>query len=46
VRASPFLAGFCYTQFRDTGLETNGLLRADGSPKVPLATIREIVTGR
>jgi beta-galactosidase/beta-glucuronidase len=46
VRASPFLAGFCYTQFRDTGLETNGLLHADAGPKVPLATIREIVTGQ
>jgi beta-galactosidase/beta-glucuronidase len=46
VRSSPHLAGFCYTQFRDTGLETNGLLRADGSPKLPLATLREIVTGQ
>jgi beta-galactosidase/beta-glucuronidase len=45
VRASQYLDGFCYTQFRDTGLETNGLLRADGTPKLPLATIHEIVTG-
>lgn len=46
VRASPYLDGFCYTQFRDTGLETNGLLRADGTPKLPLATMHEIVTGQ
>jgi beta-galactosidase/beta-glucuronidase len=45
VRRSPYLAGFCYTQFRDTGLETNGLLRSDGTPKLPLETIREIVVG-
>ena len=46
VRSSPYLAGFCYTQFRDTGPETNGLLRADGTPKLPLTTIHEIVTGK
>lgn len=46
VRASQYLDGYCYTQFRDTGTETNGLLRADGDPKLPLATIHEIVTGQ
>lgn len=45
LRDSPLVAGFCYTQFRDTAQETNGLLFADGSPKLPLAVIRRIVTG-
>jgi beta-galactosidase/beta-glucuronidase len=45
LRASSEIAGFCYTQFMDTGQETNGLLFADGTPKLPVETIREIVTG-
>ncbi len=45
LRASSELAGFCYTQFLDTGQETNGLLFPDGKPKLPVETIREIVTG-
>ncbi len=45
LRACPEVAGFCYTQFMDTGQETNGLLFADGTPKLPLDAIREIVTG-
>jgi beta-galactosidase/beta-glucuronidase len=45
LRASSPVAGFCYTQFLDTGQETNGLLFADGTPKLPLGTIRQIVTG-
>ncbi|MEV7686761.1 glycoside hydrolase family 2 protein [Streptomyces bungoensis] len=45
LRASPVVAGFCYTQFMDTAQETNGLVYADGSPKLPLETIRRIVTG-
>jgi hypothetical protein len=45
LHASPVVAGFCYTQFMDTAQETNGLLSADGSPKLPLETIRRIVTG-
>ncbi len=32
-------SGFCYTQFADTFQEANGLLRADRSPKIPLARI-------
>jgi hypothetical protein len=39
------VAGFCYTQFMDTAQETNGLLREDGTPKLPVETIRRIVTG-
>jgi hypothetical protein len=46
LHASPIVAGFCYTQFMDTAQETNGLLYADGSPKLPLETIRRIVLGR
>ncbi|HLG95709.1 MAG TPA: glycoside hydrolase family 2 TIM barrel-domain containing protein [Bryobacteraceae bacterium] len=39
VRASPLLAGYCYTQFTDTYQEANGLLYADRTPKIPLAEI-------
>ncbi|MDX6327434.1 MAG: hypothetical protein QOK15_3788 [Nocardioidaceae bacterium] len=46
VRASTEIVGFCYTQFMDTGQETNGLLFADGKPKLPVESIRRIVTGR
>jgi beta-galactosidase/beta-glucuronidase len=45
VRASTQVTGFCYTQFRDTAQETNGLLFADGTAKLPVESIREIVTG-
>ena len=45
VSSSPILSGFCYTQLTDTGQETNGLLRADRSPKVPVEDIRRVVTG-
>jgi beta-galactosidase/beta-glucuronidase len=46
LRACPTVVGFCYTQLMDTGQETNGLLLADGTPKLPLERIRRIVTGR
>ena len=46
VRASSFLAGSCWTQLTDTMQETNGLLNADRSPKVPIEQIRRAVTGR
>ena len=39
VRSLPLLAGFCYTQFADTYQESNGLLYADRTPKIPLETI-------
>jgi beta-galactosidase/beta-glucuronidase len=45
LRASPEVTGFCYTQYMDTGQETNGLLFADGAPKIPVESIRQIVTG-
>ena len=46
LRASPDVVGFCYTQFMDTGQETNGLVSADGTPKLPVTSIYEIVTGK
>jgi beta-galactosidase/beta-glucuronidase len=45
VSSSPILSGFCYTQLTDTGQETNGLLRADRTPKTPMEDIRRVVTG-
>lgn len=45
VRASSFLAGSCWTQLTDTLQETNGLLNADRTPKVPIERIRRAVTG-
>ena len=45
LHASSEVVGFCYTQFMDTGQETNGLLFADGTPKLPVEWIAEIVTG-
>jgi len=45
LRASTEVTGFCYTQYIDTGQETNGLLFDDGAPKIPMEAIRRIVTG-
>jgi beta-galactosidase/beta-glucuronidase len=46
LRSSSQIVGFCYTQFMDTGQETNGLAFADGTPKLPVEAIFQIVTGR
>jgi hypothetical protein len=46
VRSLPLFAGFCYTQFADTYQESNGLLYADRTPKIPLERIAEATTGR
>lgn len=46
VADSTVLAGFCYTQLADTGQETNGLLRDDRTPKVPVAVLRDAIAGR
>ncbi|WP_382309950.1 glycoside hydrolase family 2 TIM barrel-domain containing protein [Herbiconiux sp. UC225_62] len=43
VSSSPLLAGFCYTQLTDTGQETNGLLYADRTPKLPIEELRSII---
>jgi hypothetical protein len=45
VKRLPGLAGFCYTQFTDTYQETNGLLFADRTPKLPLEDIALVTTG-
>jgi beta-galactosidase/beta-glucuronidase len=45
LRACEEVTGFCYTQYMDTGQETNGLLFKDGTPKIPVESIRAIVTG-
>ncbi|TJY41006.1 glycoside hydrolase family 2 [Cohnella pontilimi] len=45
VHKSPVLQGFCYTQLTDVEQEINGLLTYDRKPKLPLETIRKIVTG-
>ena len=42
VLDSPAIAGFCYTQLTDTEQETNGLLRADRTPKLDPRLIRAI----
>ena len=39
VVALELLSGFCYTQFADTFQETNGLLRADRTPKFDMASM-------
>ncbi|HUP08779.1 MAG TPA: glycoside hydrolase family 2 TIM barrel-domain containing protein [Caldimonas sp.] len=38
-------SGFCYTQFADTFQESNGLLRADRTPKIPLEHIAAATGG-
>jgi beta-galactosidase/beta-glucuronidase len=40
LRASPHLAGFCWTQLTDTYQEANGLLTMARAPKAPLERIR------
>jgi hypothetical protein len=45
VKHAEALAGYCYTQFADTYQETNGLLQADRTPKLPLDEIRDATMG-
>jgi len=45
VQSSRVLSGFCYTQLTDTGQETNGLLWADRTPKVPIDALRRAILG-
>lgn len=45
IHASSVLAGFCYTQLNDTGLEINGLVDAARNPKLPIERLRAIITG-
>lgn len=46
VRASSFLAGYCYTQLTDTMQEANGLVTEKRVPKLPLGHLRAIMTGQ
>jgi hypothetical protein len=46
VRSLSVLSGFCYTQFTDTYQEANGLLYADRTPKLPIATLHDATRGR
>lgn len=39
IKASPILAGYCYTQFTDIDSEKNGLLTYDRKPKIPVEKI-------
>lgn len=45
LQASPVLAGFCYTQLTDTRQEANGLVDEHRTPKLPVETLRRIITG-
>jgi hypothetical protein len=45
VNEAAMFAGFCYTQFADTYQESNGLLYADRTPKIPLEEIAAATRG-
>ena len=45
IRECPEIAGFCWTQLTDTGQETNGLVHADRTPKLPVELVRRLVVG-
>lgn len=45
LRASPIVRGYCYTQLTDTLQESNGMLYANRTPKLPPEELRRIVTG-
>ncbi len=46
AQTTTMFSGFCYTQFTDTFQEVNGLLYADRTPKIPMATIAAAVRGK
>ncbi|MDO5034876.1 MAG: glycoside hydrolase family 2 TIM barrel-domain containing protein [Actinomycetaceae bacterium] len=41
---SPYISGFCYTQLTDTAQEANGICTADREPKLPIETIRAVIS--
>lgn len=44
LNTTAMFSGFCYTQFADTFQESNGLLCADRTPKIPLQRIARATT--
>lgn len=46
VGNTAMFSGFCYTQFTDTFQETNGLLYADRTPKIPMEIITRATQGK
>jgi beta-galactosidase/beta-glucuronidase len=45
ARTTAMFSGFCYTQFADTFQETNGLVRGDRTPKIPVDRVALAVRG-
>jgi hypothetical protein len=45
VNITTMFSGFCYTQFADTFQESNGLLYADRTPKIPFERISAATRG-
>lgn len=45
IHASSGISGWCYTQISDTQQETNGLVDQHRKPKLPVETLRRIITG-
>jgi hypothetical protein len=45
VNITSMFSGFCYTQFADTFQESNGLLYADRTPKIPFERISAATRG-
>jgi beta-galactosidase/beta-glucuronidase len=45
ARTTAIFSGFCYTQFADTFQETNGLVNADRTPKIPVSRMALAVRG-
>ncbi|MGZ5148716.1 MAG: glycoside hydrolase family 2 protein [Burkholderiales bacterium] len=45
VNVTSMFSGFCYTQFADTFQESNGLLYADRTPKIPFERINAATRG-
>ncbi|QQA43867.1 glycoside hydrolase family 2 protein [Pelagovum pacificum] len=44
ISETPYLMGYCYTQLTDTMQEVNGLLTETREPKLPMETLRHILT--
>ncbi len=45
IDAADLLQGFVWTQLTDIQQEINGLLYFDRQPKLPLSTLKEILSG-